>query len=140
MKRIDINNLSNNYEEFVLAKIDIENYLLETNKIEEKIKLVDFLKYLDISTTFVFENKIFISFAYYKTKENEYLIYANNSKNEELSDKLLTYIEETIKYVKFGNLLDALEPLNLYELLITLKQYPDNGYFIINNETYARSY
>jgi hypothetical protein len=44
MKRIDINNLSNNYEEFVLAKIDIENYLLETNKIEEKIKLVDFLK------------------------------------------------------------------------------------------------
>lgn len=84
-----IYNLSN-IEDIFSAKMFIEQYLLEENKIEEKMELQDFiLAYMNVSKKVYIKNDNIIPFEYHKINNEDIIIITNNEHIDLISNALM---------------------------------------------------
>lgn len=117
----------NNIEELIIAKYNIENYLLETKQIEEKDTLSNFLMTTaNINMIYLFKGKS-IPFCFKIINNEQYLFVTNDNKNE------INLVINKIKLCKY-------DLNNLYKLsneeINKIENLEDSDYIIINNKMY----
>lgn len=98
MKFISINNLGEYPEDFLFAKIDVERYLIEEKIIEKRMRLDEFLFYLNIQDNIYMFNDCNISFSVQKGEKDSYVFYSMlDEDNTEVFEKFQHRLE-IIKY------------------------------------------
>lgn len=117
----------NNIEELIIAKYNIENYLIETKQIEEKDTLSNFLSTTaNINMIYLFKGKT-IPFCFKVINNEQYLFVTNDNKDE------VNLITNKIKLCKY-------DLNNLYKLsndeINKIENLNDSDYIIINNKIY----
>lgn len=133
MKIINLVDIGEYPDDLVLAKIDIEQNFLHLDK---RMKISDFIKWLNIKDTIYVWDGEFIPFFYIKVEENEYLFISNHLKDNEINKK----IEHNIisKIIDSENNLSAiLHKLTNEEIIVQDKPMPKTDYFFINGEIYV---
>lgn len=131
MLKISLNNIGDFPEDFILAKKDIEEYLIENNIIQERKKLEDFILYLNIQENIFIYGKQTIAFKIMKGKMNEYLIYTYG--NEETISSDLEILLEKLNSIDFD--LSKLKKSSIEELLTGDLDNPK--LFMINTQFYS---
>jgi len=131
MLKISLNNIGDFPEDFILAKKDIEEYLIENNIIQERKKLEDFILYLNIQENIFIYGKQTIAFKIMKGKMNEYLIYTYG--NEETISSDLEILLEKLNSIDFD--LSRLKKSSIEELLTGDLDNPK--LFMINTQFYS---
>ena len=125
-------NISNIYEKldnFVLAKIEIENEWLADNKIEEPSDFSTFINNIGMHNQIYMINAITnIVYKIIKTKNTEFFFYYYAGKNEESDLKSLVNILDNISENK-----QKLKDVSIRDLVLGEKTQPDYPYFIIDN-------
>ena len=117
----------NNIEELIIAKYEIEKHLIETNQIEEKGSINDFLSGIgNVNTIYLFKGKP-IPFGFKTINNEQYLFVTNDNKNE------INLIINKIKLCKY-------DLNNLYKLsneeVNRIDNINDTDVIIINNQMY----
>ena len=129
----NINNFNEEIEEFVIAKNKIEQPLIDSEKIEKKMSIKEFIDYIDLSKSVYLlndkENSV-IPFNIQNPTENDIVvIYSSTIKD----DKLIEDFKNNLKRIDFD-----LSKLTKHSQLDLLNgNFQDNQYFIINNEFYS---
>lgn len=131
MLKISLNSIGDFPEDFILAKKDIEEYLIENNLISERKKLEDFILYLNIQENIFIYGKQTIAFKIMKGKTNEYLIYTYG--NEETISSDLEILLEKLNNIDFD--LSRLKKSSIEELLTGDLDNPK--LFMINTQFYS---
>ena len=125
----NINNINENVEDFVIAKNKIERPLIESEKLEKKMSIQEFIEYVDLSKNILMLNNIsndVIPFNIYKNEDNYVIIYSSpNNKGDILIEHL-----EKINYDL--NNLKQLTPFDLINGKIK-----DSEYYIIDSNYYS---
>ena len=121
MKVVDISNI----EELVIAKLEIEKYLMSMNKIKEKLSLDEFItKYLDFSSNVFIYN--------YDNKETIYpfsIIDINSNKYIFVINENSTILNKFMKIMKDINF-----DFSLLKNIDYDKVNEEDYYFIIDNK------
>lgn len=131
MVKISLNNIGDFPEDFILAKKDIEEYLIENNIIDERKKLEDFILYLNIQENIFIYQKQTIAFKVMKGKKDDYLIYTYG--NEETISSDLEILLEKLNNIDFD--LSRLKKSKLEDLLTSDLDNPK--LFMINSQFYG---
>lgn len=99
MKEICLNNLGTFPEEFVLAKVDVENLLIEDKFIENKMSLEEFIQYLQLQNTVYLNGTQTIAFRYIKGKTSDYIFYTFS--DEKTQEEAITRLKDKLSEIKY---------------------------------------
>ena len=113
MTYIAINTIGDYPEDFLTAKVDVEHYLIETGEIEKRMRLDEFIVYLNIQKTIYMKGQKSIAFRIIKGENDEYVFYSLLDNDEELFDSFKSALEK-LKY-DFSSL-KKIEPIELIQL------------------------
>ncbi|MBQ3414870.1 MAG: hypothetical protein IJH39_05890 [Clostridia bacterium] len=113
MTYIAINTIGDYPEDFLTAKVDVEHYLIETGEIEKRMRLDEFIVYLNIQKTIYMKGQKSIAFRIIKGENDEYVFYSLLDNDEELFDLFKSALEK-LKY-DFSSL-KKIEPIELIQL------------------------
>lgn len=113
MKYISINSIGDFPEDFLIAKVDIERLLLETGAIEQRMKLEDFIVYLNIQETIYMKNQKSVAFRIIKGETDTYVFYSTLDEEEGLIESFKSKLED-MKYDLSG--LKKVEPMELLQM------------------------
>ena len=115
-------NINTDIEGLIIAKLDIESYWIEQEKIKDKLSLEEFLSKIDMSKNIYSDNNEVYPFSIvYTNKENYVFTIANNY------EKMISALE-SIKY-NINNLIKVTK-----EDLFINAVIEDKPFFIINNK------
>lgn len=129
MKYISLSSIGEFPEDLLFAKVDIEKKLLEDGKIEQRMKLEEFILYLDIQKTIYMKNQKSISFRYIEGKDEKYVFYSFlDSEDPELFESFKKKVEN----LKFD--FSSLEKATNLELI--QEGFLNNELFILNFSIY----
>lgn len=126
MKFINIGKLYE-IDDFILAKMEIEKYLLETGKIEKKMSLPEYITYLDLAKVVYVSEQGVTPFSFKEINGEEYVHYTSESDNLNLEE--FTKIVNKYKTNK-------IEQVNLMEMYLAEKIQPDYPYLIVGTNIY----
>ena len=113
MTYIAINTIGDYPEDFLTAKVDVEHYLIETGEIEKRMRLDEFIIYLNIQKTIYMKGQKSIAFRIIKGENDEYVFYSLLDNDEELFDSFKAALEK----LKFNfSSLKKIEPIELIQL------------------------
>jgi len=112
MKYILINSIGEYPEDFLFAKVDIERKLIEDGEIEKRMKLEEFIIFLNIQDKVYMNNQRSIAFSILEGLNDSYVFYSflDTTDDKELFDKFVSALEK--KKFKFDKLSEV-EPLEL---------------------------
>ena len=112
MKYILINSIGEYPEDFLFAKVDIERKLIEDGQIEKRMKLEEFIIFLNIQDKVYMNNQRSIAFSILEGLNDSYVFYSflDTTDDKELFDKFVSALER--KKFKFDKLSEV-EPLEL---------------------------
>ena len=127
MQFVCINNMNDYLEDFLFAKVDVEKKLLEDNVIEKRMKLEDFILYLNIQDKVYMKNQKSIAFNILKGLNDTYVFYSFLETPDEELFKAFSNKLEKINY-KFSKL-TKMSNMDLLEEGVL-----DNDIFILNFE------
>lgn len=99
MEFISVNSIGEYLEDFLFAKVDIEKKLLEEEKIEKRMKLEDFIIYLNLQEKVYMKGQRSIAFNILSGLNNDYVFY---SFLEEANEELLNSFKEKLKKIKYN--------------------------------------
>ena len=110
MKYILINSIGEYPEDFLFAKVDIERKLIEDGEIEKRMKLEEFIIFLNIQDKVYMNNQRSIAFSILEGLNDSYVFYSflDTTDDKELFDKFVSALER--KKFKFDKLFEV-EPL-----------------------------
>lgn len=115
-------NINTDIEGLIIAKLDIESYWIEQERIKDKLSLEEFLSKIDMSKNIYSDNNEVYPFSIiYTSKENYVFTIANNY------EKMISGLE-SIKY-NINNLIKVTK-----EDLFINGAIEDKPFFIINNK------
>lgn len=127
MQFVCVNNINEYLEDFLFAKVDVEKKLLEDNIIEKRMKLEDFILYLDLQNKIYMKGQKSIAFNILEGLNDTYIFYSFlDLPDDELFKAFSTKLEK-IKY-NFSKL-TKLSNMDLLEVGAL-----DNDMFILNFE------
>lgn len=130
MKEICLNDLGTFPEEFILAKIDIENLLLEDNEIENKMDLESFISYLQIQNNVYINGNQTVAFKYIKGKTSDYLFYSFT--NEKTKEEAISKLKDKLVSIKYD--FNNLTKLNMSDF--SNFDFENIDMFLINQQFY----
>ena len=99
MKYISINSIGEYPEDFLIAKVDVERYLLENKTIEQRMKLEEFIIYLNIQNTIYMKGQKSIAFSIQKGQDDDYVFYSFLDGN---NDELFESFKKKLEKLKFN--------------------------------------
>lgn len=76
MQYISINSIGDYPEDFLIAKVDVERHLIETEAIEKRMKLEEFIIYLNIQNTIYMKGQKSIAFSIQQGQSDKYVFYS----------------------------------------------------------------
>lgn len=126
MEYVLINSIGDYPEDFLFAKVDVEKKLIEDGEIEKRMKLEDFILYLNIQNKIYMNNQKGIAFSILSGLNEDYVFY--NFLDQDGNDGLFESFKEKLESMKYDlSNLKELEPMQLLE--------PDiiNGEFFMIN-------
>ena len=100
MKYISISTIGEFPEDFLFAKVDVEKKLLEDKKIEQRMKLDEFIIYLNIQHTIYLKGQKSIAFRYIEGKDDNYVFY--NFLDNVNDDTFFEGFKKKIEKLKFN--------------------------------------
>lgn len=115
-------------DDFLIAKMEIEKYLMETGKIEKKMSLQDYIMFLDLTKVICVDETGVCPFGVFKTDKETYVHYTGESDNinfESLERMVLKYMNNNV------------EPVDLIEMFSALQSEPPYPYLIIEGKLYT---
>lgn len=121
MKFINITDI----EELILAKVDIEKFLMKEKTIDKKYTIPEFVVYATSNNIVYVNNRKFISFSYIKTNNEQYVFVQDNYSKEIIN----TIKDFFVKYTQNSNFIKEIKPEDLLE-----KSYDE--YYVIKNKYY----
>lgn len=128
MKYIAINTIGDYPEDFLFAKVDVEHHLLETGKIENRMKLDEFILWLELQRMIYLRNQNSIAFRVTEGEKDSYVFYSLLDTDDELLDAFKNKLE-SLKY-DFSKV-NKITPIDIMNLDL------DNAeLFMIDNEMY----
>jgi hypothetical protein len=127
MQFVCVNNINEYLEDFLFAKVDVEKKLLEDNIIEKRMKLEDFILYLDLQNKIYMKGQKSIAFNILEGLNNTYIFYSFLDLPDDELFKAFSAKLEKIKY-NFSKL-TKLSNMDLLEVGAL-----DNDMFILNFE------
>ena len=116
MKYILINSIGDYPEDFLFAKVDIEKKMIEDNDIEKRMKLDEFIIYINIQDKIYMNDQKSIAFNIIDGLTDQYVFYSflDSNNNEELFDSFKKKLEK-MNFDINAKKLSKLEPLQLLE-------------------------
>lgn len=127
MQFVCVNNINEYLEDFLFAKVDVEKKLLEDNIIEKRMKLEDFILYLDLQNKIYMKGQKSIAFNILEGLNDTYIFYSFLDLPDDELFKAFSSKLEKIKY-NFSKL-TKLSNMDLLEVGAL-----DNDMFILNFE------
>jgi len=128
----NINRINEEVEDFVIAKNKIEKPLIESEQIEKKMSIQEFLSYIDLSKNIFMVNdgsNISIPFLIsYPSQNDIVIIYSLESG----IDKYTKLFKDNLQKINYN--LDSLTKLSQMEIFEG--KIADHPYYIINNDFY----
>lgn len=126
MKFINIGKLYE-IDDFILAKMEIEKYLIETGKIEKKMPLQDYIKFLDIAKTIYVSEKGIVPFSLKEINKTIYIHYTTESDDLDFDEfeKMINKFKE-----------NKLEKIDMFQMYLSQQIHPEYPYLIIDNVLY----
>lgn len=126
----NINRINEEVEDFVIAKNKIEKPLLESEQLEKKMSIQEFLDYIDLTKNIFMSNdgsNISIPFSIYNPSEKDIvIIYSLDSK----IDKYTKLFKENLEKINYD--IKNLKEISQLEILQGITS--DKSYYIINNQ------
>ena len=126
----NINRINEEVEDFVIAKNKIEKPLLESEQLEKKMSIQEFLDYIDLTKNIFMSNdgsNISIPFSIYNPSEKDIvIIYSLDSK----IDKYTKLFKENLEKINYD--IKNLKKISQLEILQGITS--DKPYYIINNQ------
>jgi hypothetical protein len=126
----NINRINEEVEDFVIAKNKIEKPLLESEQLEKKMSIQEFLDYIDLTKNIFMSNdgsNISIPFSIYNPSEKDIvIIYSLDSK----IDKYTKLFKENLEKINYD--IKILKEISQLEILQGITS--DKPYYIINNQ------
>ena len=113
MKYISINSLGDYPEDFLIAKVDVERKLLEDKVIEQRMKLEEFIIYLNIQNTIYMKGQKSVAFSIQHGQDEDYIFYSLLDSDEK--NDLFNSFKKKLENIKYK--FDSLEKIDNMELL-----------------------
>ena len=115
MTYIAINTIGEYPEDFLIAKVDVERKLLEYEVIEKRMKLEDFIIYLNIQKTIYMKGQKSIAFRIIEGQSDSYVFYSllDPVNNNDLFESFKTKLDK-LQY-KFDSL-KKIEPMEMLQM------------------------
>lgn len=115
MTYIAINTIGEYPEDFLIAKVDVERKLIEDEVIEKRMKLEDFILYLNIQKTIYMKGQKSIAFRIIEGQSDTYVFYSllDPVSNEDLFESFKRKLTD-LKF-KFDSL-KKVEPMELIQM------------------------
>ena len=138
MNFVNIGDLDGNINDIILAKIAVENELIELGEIEKPLSIGAFFqKFSLLESIFSIRNKnedddLPIPFLIYKTKKNSFVFFSMDiNENTENNIKTFKTALANINY-DLGNL----RKVDLFKMYESGKYLPDSNYFLLKQQLY----
>ena len=114
MEYILINSLGDYPEDFLFAKVDVEKKLIEDEKIDKRMRLEDFVLFLNIQNTVFMNDQKGIAFSIQKGLDNDYVFY--NFLDNEDTDNTLSLFKKRLENMNYDlSKVRKLEPMELIQ-------------------------
>lgn len=114
MEYILINSIGEFPEDFLFAKVDVEKKLIEDGTIDKRMKLEEFILYLNLQDKVYMDNQKGIAFSILEGENNDYVFYSFLDATD--TDKLFESFKKKIEGLKFKfDSLKKLEPMELIQ-------------------------
>lgn len=112
MKFININSIGDYPEDFLIAKVDIERLLLENEEIQERMKLDQFVIWLDLQKSVYVKSQKSVAFSIRKGESDDYIFYSILDPEE---DELFESFKRKMEKIKYKT--DSLKKIDNTEIL-----------------------
>ena len=113
MKFININSIGDYPEDFLIAKVDIERLLLENEEIQERMKLDQFVIWLDLQKSVYVKSQKSVAFSIRNGESDDYIFYSILDPEE--GDELFESFKKKMEKIKYR--IDSLKKIDNTELL-----------------------
>ena len=96
MQYISINSIGDYPEDFLILIVDVERHLIETEAIEKRMKLEEFIIYLNIQNTIYMKGQKSIAFSIQQGQSDKYVFYSllDQDENGELFESFKSNLDE----------------------------------------------
>ncbi len=115
MQYISINSIGDYPEDFLIAKVDVERHLIETEAIEKRMKLEEFIIYLNIQNTIYMKGQKSIAFSIQQGQSDKYVFYSLLDQDE--NGELFESFKKKLEHLKYNfsslNKIDNMDLLNM---------------------------
>ena len=129
MKYIAINTIGDYPEDFLFAKVDVEHHLIETGEIETRMRLDEFILWLNLQKMIYLKNQNSIAFRVAEGEKESYVFYSLLDNDDKLLDSFKHKLE-TLKY-DFSKL-NKISPVEIINL-----DFDNAELFMLDNEMYV---
>lgn len=130
MKLVSINTMGDFPEDFLFAKVDVERKLIEDEKIEKRMKLEEFIFYLNLQDNIYLRGNKNISFSIQHGLNDDYIFYT--LLDSDIDEKTMKNFSDKLKSVNYN--LSRLKKINNYDLLEV--DFDKEDVFMIKSEFY----
>lgn len=145
VKTVNISNIEDFPEDFILAKIEIEKDLSKKENSNIKFRISEFIEYLNFSHT-IFMREIVINnisktltipFSIYKLTNNDIFIFYifTDVISDDIKNESVTILKNTCERINYN--IKNLRLVNMLSLYEQQKYKPDTDYFIIDSQIYT---
>ena len=115
MQYISINSIGDYPEDFLIAKVDVERHLIETEAIEKRMQLEEFIIYLNIQNTIYMKGQKSIAFSIQQGQSDKYVFYSLLDQDE--NGELFESFKKKLEHLKYNfsslNKIDNMDLLNM---------------------------
>ena len=115
MQYISINSIGDYPEDFLIAKVDVERHLIETEAIEKRMKLEEFIIYLNIQNTIYMKGQKSIAFSIQQGQSDKSVFYSLLDQDEH--GELFESFKKKLEHLKYNfsslNKIDNMDLLNM---------------------------
>lgn len=129
MKYIAINTIGDYPEDFLFAKVDVEHHLMEIGQIEHRMKLDEFILWLNLQKTIYLRNQHSIAFRVAEGEKDSYVFYSLL----DTDDKILEAFAHKLETLHYDlSKLTKIAPIDIMSMDL------DNAeLFMLDNEMYV---
>ena len=129
MKYIAINTIGDYPEDFLFAKVDVEHHLQETGQIENRMRLDEFIIWLNLQKTIYLKSQHSIAFRITEGEKESYVFYSLLDQD----DKLFEAFKHKLETLKFDfSKLKKIAPIDLMSMDLDTAEL-----FMIDSEMYV---
>ena len=129
MKYIAINTIGDYPEDFLFAKVDVEHHLQETGQIENRMRLDEFIIWLNLQKTIYLKSQHSIAFRIAEGEKENYVFYSLLDQD----DKLFEAFKHKLETLKFDfSTLKKIAPVDLMSMDLDTAEL-----FMIDSEMYV---